>query len=228
MNSAHFEGEALQQTLEEMVAERARAELSSGSGNDFTLVRMMKLAPEGILVFPQEIELAKDVIALRGEIVIRLVWQNAFYEFQSAIEQWVDLERGEVFIRIPSRIDRIQRRDSYRVAPSVGNPVRVLAFGKRRGKEASALPVFNISLSGICILFRANPDYRLAETIEPIELQLANCGTIRLSGEVRRIHAGSDTHVEVGIRFQTFSSGAKNVLAQYMLARQREDLSRRR
>ncbi|MCC6156826.1 MAG: PilZ domain-containing protein [Deltaproteobacteria bacterium] len=227
MNSAFFEGEALQQTLESMVAERARAELSSTGYGDFALVRLMKLTPEGILVFPQQIELAKDLIALRGAIVIRLVWQNAFYEFQSAIEQWVDVERGEVFIKAPTRIDRIQRRDSYRVGPSIANPINILAFGKRRGKDIASLVVFNISLSGICVLFRQTPEFHLGETIDQIEVQLAKCGTIRISGEIRRIHAGSEKYVEVGIRFQTFSPGAKNALAQYMLARQREDLSRR-
>ncbi len=227
VNTAYFEGEALERTLEEMVAERARAELSSGGRRDFTLVRLMKLGPEGILVFPQEIELAKDLIALRGSILIRLVWQDAFYEFESAIGEWVDVERGEVFITRPARIDRIQRRDSYRIAPSIQNPIQVISYGDRRGKEAAALIVFNISLSGICIVFRGEPKHRLGEPIGNIELRLGSLGVIRLTGEVRRIGAGSENFFEVGIRFQTFSAGAKTALAQYMLARQREDLSRR-
>lgn len=228
MNSAQFEGEALEQTLAEMVAERAVAELSSGGRRDFTLVRLMKLAPEGILVFPREIELAQDLIALRGDIHIRLVWKNAFYEFDSQISEWVDVERGEVFIKRPERIDRIQRRDSYRIAPSIQNPIEVISCGDRRGKDARSLVVFNISLSGICIVFRADPKYRLGDNIGTIELKLSNLGVIRLSGEVRRMRAGAESFFEVGIRFQTFSGGAKNALAQYMLARQREDLTRRR
>lgn len=123
------------------------------------------------------------------------------------------------YLPLPGSIYRVQRRDSFRLAPLLSEPLCcVIQTNVSREKRRMEMPIMNISAGGVKITC-AEDDLELEEgkTFENCQIKLPDAGTISVTITVRNLTSlttkSGQVIRQVGCKFENLD-GATNILLQ--------------
>ncbi|MCL2346070.1 MAG: flagellar brake protein [Desulfobulbus sp.] len=128
-------------------------------------------------------------------------------------------------VALPTAIVRLQRRESFRIATPVLNPVRFFisrADGKEQGFSAC-----DISVTGIGLLAAAAPDLLSGELLERCRIRLPDeAQDMPVAARVQRIIAlesrSGERQWRIGVHFLNLSPAVENRLQRYIARLERE------
>lgn len=210
------------------VQERPQAHIGSQSDKAAFSARLVSLSRNGLYVYPLDVTAASAIVSVGRSLLVQFPWRQAVYRFESVVLEVIDIERSEFFLDPPVTLNRIQRRDSFRVSPSSLLPARVLSLDWRYSRGVFGVSIDNLSLSGACLRMPGKPPYALRDPIGEMRILLGDFGQIAVSASVKRIQQLAPALWEMGLRFRSMSIPARKTLGDYILARQREEIRRNR
>lgn len=129
---------------------------------------------------------------------------------------------------LPASLIRLQRREFYRMATPLANPVRVLIpLPAAIGGGEVAFPLADISVGGIAIL---DNQFTLGDTIGKdyphCRLELPELGNVTTGLQIRNTHditlLNNKTNRRLGCQFTDMSRGAAAAVQRYITKLERE------
>ena len=133
----------------------------------------------------------------------------------------------ELIVDFPDAVYQMQRRQVYRVPPAIEDPDQVSIT--RQGAEKLLGTMQDISIGGLRALFRPAPrDFpvQAGEFLPDVQFQLRPDNELSLPATVRfsDLHSQRGDALIVGLEFQEPPGAIREIIAQYVQARDREIL----
>ncbi len=128
-------------------------------------------------------------------------------------------------VALPTAIARLQRRESFRIATPVLNPVRFFV-SRSDGKELE-FSACDISVTGIGLLTTAAPDLLSGELLERCRIRLPDDSQeLHMAARVQHINACEsrvgESQWRIGVHFLNLSTAFENRLQRYIARLERE------
>lgn len=128
-------------------------------------------------------------------------------------------------VALPKAIARLQRRESFRIATPVLNPVRFFV-SRSDGKELE-FSAFDISVTGIGLLTTVAPDLLSGELLERCRIRLPDeLQELQMAARVQHIISCESRVGErqwrIGVHFLNLSTAFENRLQRYIARLERE------
>ncbi|MFA6121649.1 MAG: flagellar regulator YcgR PilZN domain-containing protein [Sideroxydans sp.] len=133
-------------------------------------------------------------------------------------------------MHVPSSIERIQRREYFRLVTPQGK--NVLRCRIPTENEIIEVPLFDMSVGGIGVTIKGELPaiFVQGEILEGCSIELPEVGRVpinlRVRGKWSTISTLSGEHFHrVGLEFESLSRGASNVIQRYMVQLEAEQIS---
>lgn len=219
--------------LRSLIERRAPATVYFSRGEDFIVSGLLAVNPgfEELVLDPSADEAANRRLlrAQRLTLVSALDQVRIQFSVQSAqLTTWQKLPALRV--RIPKSVLRLQRRDSYRIAPPLARPLVCsipAAPGEARKHE---LRILDISCGGLAVLVSVERvPLEAGMMLEGCALQLPELGTVSFSAEVRSVAAAGGPGAggtRCGLRFADMPQQTVTLIQRYILKLERDRLVR--
>ncbi|MBI3814327.1 MAG: flagellar brake protein [Nitrospinae bacterium] len=194
------------------IDERARTFSSTfielGKGNDFVLIDLL-MPKDGI-----------HLIEASNRVIIDYNLEGVMYSFEAKFVEIVKGRFSSIKITFPSVIKKIQKRNAFRVSPSMENPVVVEV------KEGLVEEVADISEGGLSFYTRrAEEELSVGTIFEKLTFKLQTMhGQITIKAVVRSFIKASVAGVKnkCCVEFMNMRMADKDAIAHYVVVRQRE------
>lgn len=226
------------QVLNELVKHKALLNVSFNSGNDVYLTTIIEVDVKNAAVY---LDLGLDeafnrrlldshYVQFSKEDGIRIRWSSNHVEM-------VKLEDGHAIkIALPQSLVRLQRREFFRLATPVFDPVscQILTVDETNAAQHKSLvlPLADISLGGIGLLVHGQLDPAFVEgaIFHGCQLRLPDTDVVNLSLQVRNvipvpIHDGSIKY-RVGLMYIKPTPANTGLIHRYTFSLEREFCSR--
>lgn len=197
-------------------------------GNDFILTSILNVDAENnslILDYGADDSLNKRALA-SDKIAMVTAQERVKVQFVAErMEASEHLGRPAFKIGIPDDLLKLQRREYYRLATPVTNPVKC-TLTKPGGKKADVV-VFNISLGGIAISNYQNLiEFEVCDTFAGCRIVLPEIGTVTTGIEIREereilLKNGAKTH-RAGCMFIDLPPSQQAMIQRYIIKLERE------
>lgn len=133
--------------------------------------------------------------------------------------------RPAFVVPLPKTIVRLQRRESFRIATPLLNPLRFFV-SRSDGKEME-LPAFDISVTGIGLLASAEPELLSGQLLERCRFRLPDeSQDLQVAARVQHITSfesrAGDRQWRIGVHFLNLSTALENRLQRYIARLERE------
>lgn len=130
---------------------------------------------------------------------------------------------------LPQSLIKLQRREFFRIATPITNPLKCRIFDHPAGKLE--YPLHDISLGGLCFsLATPRSDLQVMDKYRNCSLDLPLFGTLHFSLEIRNTRAerqrNGNTITFVGCQFHDLTGTQQNMLQKYITQLQKEQLNR--
>ncbi len=204
--------------FETLRKERAAIRLATSSAGEIT-TSIIKASDEGNYVYldvTADEKLNSRVadskhITFTTEIGVKVKWHS--YHIQL-----ISLQDGTAFsIRVPAVVQRIQRREHFRVPIPQGKNgliCKILLL-----EEMLEVPIRDMSAGGICIAVQKplNPIFSQSEVLERCQIEFPVVGIVHFKLKICEIRPSSDDLCLIGTEFVGLSRGASNVIQRCLL-----------
>lgn len=218
--------------LDDLVKQRTGINLHTSDGlNVLTTVLEVNAQEDYVLLdISQDVAMNKQVLNSKNlsfstQTGVRVRWR-------STQVQLVSLPDGDAFsIDVPEVIERIQRREYFRLSVPQGS--RGLTCKFPDGEDAVyEVPIVDMSVGGIGVSIRGTPHAMFSQgailegcsiefpVVGPVPVNFRVCG-IRSTGTTR----SGEQMYHVGMEFVKLSRGAGNVVQRFMIQLEGERLS---
>jgi c-di-GMP-binding flagellar brake protein YcgR len=216
--------------LEDLVKHRAILNLHTPNGLNVLTSILLVDAESGYLYMDVSQDKAINEQVVSGaratfatQLGVRVRWQSEGIEL-------VEMEDGVAFaLEIPEVIERIQRREYFRLKVSQSNG---LVCKMPDGDGICQAPVADMSVGGVGISVRGTVPAILSQgaVLEGCSIEFPSVGVVPLNLRVCGIWVSSTTRsgehmYHVGLEFVNLSRGASNVVQRYMIQLESERLS---
>ncbi|KAF0204882.1 MAG: type IV pilus assembly [Gallionellaceae bacterium] len=217
--------------LDDLVKQRAGINLHTSDGlNVLTTVLEVNAEDDYVLLdISQDAAMNKQVVNSKNltfstQSGVRVRWR-------STQVQMVSLADGDAFsIDVPETIERIQRREYFRLSVPQGSRGLICKFPD--GEAVYEVSIVDMSVGGIGVSIKGTPHAMFSQgallegcsiefpVVGPVPINLKVCG-IRSTGTTR----SGEQMYHVGMEFVKLSRGAGNVVQRYMIQLESERLS---
>jgi len=221
----------IERILSEALSAKAIVSLYVEHGQDFILSSIVALDKEkGVLMFEQGVDQDFNRALLNaGKMVCTTTHDQVYIEFVGLDLKTATLGEEPVFqVSIPNEVLRLQRRDTYRLATSVVNPVKCLINTGHKFLEAV---VIDISIGGIGILaYEGGNMLTAGETYHGCRIALPGTGGFAVSLQVCTtfdvvLKNGRVTH-RAGCQFIDLPPSVETEIQRYIIRVERERRTR--
>lgn len=218
--------------LEDLAKHKAAINLYAGEGVTL-LTSVLEVSSEGDYVYldiSQDAVLNEKVVKSKRitfslQVGVRVRWHSSDVSL-------VSLPDGEAFcIEIPEVIERIQRREYFRLSVPQGSKGLICKIPLGETKIIAA-PVVDMSVGGIGLSIRGElPEmFSQGAILQGCSVEFPAVGVVPLSLKVRGVWASSTTRsgeqmYHIGTEFVNLSRGASNVVQRHMIHLESERLS---
>ncbi len=217
--------------LEDLVKQRAAINLHTSDGLNM-LTTLLEVDSEGdyvLLDISQDVAVNKQVVnnkhlTFSTQTGVRVRWRSTQL-------QLISLADGDAFsIDVPKVIERIQRREYFRLSVPQGS--RGLICKIPDGEGVYEVPIVDMSVGGVGVSIKGTPHAMFSQgallqgcsiafpVVGVVPFTLKICG-MRVSTTTR---SGEQIH-HVGTEFVNLSRGASNVVQRHMIQLESERLS---
>jgi c-di-GMP-binding flagellar brake protein YcgR len=162
----------------------------------------------------------------KKDLIISFAYKGAMYMFSTAPTESQGTFGRDFFVKKPDKIYRVQRREHFRVAPSLALPIHVLRLQGHSADET--INVHDISQKGIGLVFKHKPPFAAGQKMPDNTIILPKNQTIRFNATVREMFIRKDGKCLVGLEFDALYPGYEEAIRQYAYDRQREHLRSKR
>jgi hypothetical protein len=214
------------EVVEQSAAQRQTAIITFMERPDKGQAEFMKLTGAEILMTPIRPMSLLNRLTPGVPVVLSFEYRGALHWFSTRVIRVRRPLGDEFVIKIPAQIIRNQRRGCYRVAPSISLPLRIRTFVGYNNPVS--ILVENLSQKGIAISFPDNAQALFKNNLATFELDLGRFGRVTLTALLRSTMHMASGRLQVGMEFSSPGTKVDLVLSDYLNARQREDLQRRR
>lgn len=137
--------------------------------------------------------------------------------------------KGAFRLALPQSLIKLQRREFFRLATPITNPLKCKINDHPAGKLE--LPLNDISLGGICLMLTTpRDDIHIMDILHDCSIDLPQFGVLPFEMEVRNIRPvrqRNDNLVHlVGCQFHNLPGTRQNMLQKYITQLQKEQLNR--
>jgi len=198
--------------LDEMPHNFSSIFLETGKNNDYLVIDT--LIPD----------YGNQLLKASGKIRIDYKVEGIMYSFDTIFRETINRRFPTIKIIFPTFIKKIQRRKHFRVSPSINKPIIARLTDEIDEKVA------DISEGGLAIYaFLTERELILGKVFERLIFRLPNTNqNIMTKAVVRNLIRGNGEAVKnrCGIEFIDMRPPDIDLIASYVLARQRESISR--
>lgn len=217
--------------LDDLVKQRAGINLHTADGlNVLTTVLEVNAEEDYVLLdISQDAAVNKQVVNSKNltfstQSGVRVRWR-------STQVQLVSLPDGDAFsIDIPETIERIQRREYFRLSVPQGSRGLICKFPD--GEAVYEVSIVDMSVGGIGVSIKGTPHAMFSQgaLLEGCSIEFPVVGSVPINLKVCGIRSTGTTRsgeqmYHVGMEFVKLSRGAGNVVQRYMIQLEGERLS---
>jgi len=206
-----------------------RAALYYNEGNSFVLTMLLDASPEGIWIDPPSNSLDNRNILNSNRIIFVSTHNQAKVQFVSnGAKQVIYDGRDAIFISLPAKLMRLQRRDYYRLVAWPHNPLKcVIKPVTDRKNIKHEITIMDISIGGIALVCQETVLELTPGKIYPnCEIELPEIGTLTATVEVKNTFEVTTRTGEkirrAGCVFVKPDGNATNLLQRYVAHMQRK------
>jgi c-di-GMP-binding flagellar brake protein YcgR len=219
--------------LRALIERRAPATVHFDHGEDFIVSTLLAVNPdfEELVLDPSGDEAANRRLlrSQRMTVVSRLDRVRIQFVVQGAqLTAWNKLPALRV--RIPRSVLRLQRRDSYRIAPPIANPLSCGIPDPAVEGRRHALRILDISCGGVALLVGEEPlPLEPGMVLGGCVLSLPGIGEVSFAAEVRNVSRPGDGDAQAmrcGLRFIGMAQRTVTLIQRYILKLERDRIAR--
>lgn len=221
----------IERILNEVLDAKSIVSLYVDHGQDFMLSSIVALdAAKGVLMLEQGVDQDFNQQLLdAGQIICTATHDQVHIQFTGADLKSATLGNEAVFqVTIPKELIRLQRRDAYRLATSVVNPVKCMI---NTGSRFLETVVIDISIGGIGILaYEGSGLLKAGEAYHGCRIALPGTGEFAVSLNVCTtfdvaLKNGRVTH-RAGCQFIDLPPSVETEIQRYIIRVERERRAR--
>lgn len=221
----------IERILKEVLDAKAIVSLYVDHGQDFMLSSIVALDTEkGVLMLEQGVDQDFNQQLLKaGQLICTATHDQVHIQFTGTDLKATTLENEPVFqVAIPKELVRLQRRDAYRLATSVVNPVKCMI---NTGDRFLETVVIDISIGGIGILaYEGSGLLKAGESYHGCRIALPGTGEFAVSLNVCTtfdvaLKNGRITH-RAGCQFIDLPPSVETEIQRYIIRVERERRAR--
>ena len=224
-------GHTIERILKDIMDSRAIVSMYVTHGQDFMLSSVVAVEPEhGYVMLEQGVD--RDFnrrLAEAGSMVCGTTHHQVYIQFTGSALKPAKLGKEAVFqVAMPKELIRLQRRESYRLATSMLNPVKCLINTGRSFLEAV---VVDISIGGVGVLaYEGAGLLKTGETYHGCRIALPGTGEFAVSLSVCTtfdvvLKNGRQTH-RAGCQFIDLPPSVETEIQRYITRTDRERRAR--
>jgi c-di-GMP-binding flagellar brake protein YcgR len=198
------------------------------AGRDFVVTAVLSVEPErGFVILDSGANRElNDRLLRNGEINVVSSQDGVRVQFASRRVEAVNFEGRLAFrIPIPESVVKLQRREFYRLATPLINPIKCELPGAQ-GQRVE-MPIFDISLGGVCLAGeRAGGPLEPGTLLDDCRIALPEAGVVQVSMCVRNSYLvtlkNGATSRRTGCEFVKLSAQQEAMLQRYIIRLERE------
>lgn len=220
----------IQNILHTIFVRRARAALYYNEGNSFVLTMLLDASEEGIWIDPPSNHLDNRNILNSNRIIFVSTHNQAKVQFVTNGAQQVIYDgREAIFISLPQKLLRLQRRDYYRLAAWPQNPLKcVFNPAQDQTNIKHEVTIMDISIGGIALVCQEVAlELTPGSTYPNCEIELPGIGTLTATVQVKNTFEitsrSGDKIRRAGCVFVKPDGTATNLLQRYVAQMQRKE-----
>lgn len=201
-------------------------------GNDFILTSILHVDPDKgclILDYGASETLNKRVVESNKIILVTALERVKVQFATDSMERTQHLGRDAFRLKFPAELLKLQRREYYRLATPVVNPVKCVI--PREDGGSAEMAISDLSLGGIAII-ENQTDFKLetGNTFPGCKVVLPDIGTIVVAIQIRSVAEitlknGSKSR-RIGCQFLDVSAGSQAMIQRYIIKLDRERRAR--
>ena len=219
----------IQNILQTIYERGTRAALYYNEGNSFVLTMLLDADEEGIWIDPPSNAPDNRNILNSKKIVFVSTHNQAKVQFvTNGATQVVYDGRNAIFISLPQKLLRLQRRDYYRLAAWPQNPLKCVFKAAKDQKQINhEMTIMDISIGGIALVCQETSlELMPGNTYPNCEIELPGVGKLSATVQVRNtfeITARSGEKIRrAGCEFVNPDGNATSLLQRYVAHMQRQ------
>ena len=219
----------IQNILQTVYERGTRAALYYNEGNSFVLTMLLDAGEDGIWIDPPSNPRDNRNILNSKKIIFVSTHNQAKVQFvTSGVTQVIYDGRNAIFISLPQKILRLQRRDYYRLVVWPQNPLKCVFKSAQDQKPIKhEVTIMDISIGGIALVCQENTlELKPGNTYPNCDIELPGIGTLSATVEVRNtfeITARSGEKIRrAGCVFVKPDGKATGLLQRYVAHMQRQ------
>jgi c-di-GMP-binding flagellar brake protein YcgR len=225
----------IQHILQTINERRSRAALYYNEGNSFVLTMLLGVSNEGIWIDPPSNSLDNRNILNSNRIIFVSSHNQAKVQFVAAEAHAVIYNGSDgIFISLPKKLLRLQRRDYYRLATWPRNPLMcVIKPIPAQAHITHEITIMDISIGGIALVCQETSlELTPGTTYSNCEIDLPGVGVLTATVQVKNTfevtsRTGEKLH-RAGCVFVNPDNVATNFLQRYVAYQQREEAAKLR
>jgi c-di-GMP-binding flagellar brake protein YcgR len=197
-------------------------------GQDFLLTSIVDVDPDhGTVIFDYGAnELLNKRILESDKIILVTTQDKVKVQFVTGHMQEIEyLGRPAFRAHLPDELLKLQRREYYRLATPVINPIKCSIT--RPGNDKIEVPIADISLGGIAIThYQGKLQFELGDCFKACRIVLPDIGTVTTDIEIRNeqeitMKNGAKNH-RAGCMFINLHSSQQAMIQRYIIKLDRE------
>jgi len=209
--------------------QRTLVTITFHQGKDFVITTLLYIDPESqALVFDYgPDESLNQALANADRMTIITEHNNVKVLFRSQRAEEVLFDEKPAFrVALPEGLMRLQRREFFRVAPSMGDPLRSqLPVNVDRSKTKIEVNVLDISCGGVALIADSElPGVQVGQVVKGVQIELPEIGIITADVEIRNISQYSDRNdsmmKRIGCQFVNLPGTIARMVQKYIINRE--------
>jgi c-di-GMP-binding flagellar brake protein YcgR len=220
----------IQNILQTIFERGTRAALYYNEGNSFVLTMLLDAGEEGVWIDPPSNQLDNRNILNSNRIIFVSTHNQAKVQFvTNGARQAIYDGRNAIFISLPPKLLRLQRRDYYRLAAWPQNPLKCVINPLSDLKQIKhEVTIMDISIGGIAIVCQERVlELTPGNTYPNCEIELPGIGTLTATVQVKNtfeVTARTGEKIRrAGCVFVKLDGAATNLLQRYVAHMQRQE-----
>ena len=198
----------------------------SGDDSQPIIARFVHLQDQSLFLDVFQPPEAGKELKNKKDLTISFTYKGVMYTFSTAPTENQGTFIRDFFVKKPDKIYRVQRREHFRVPPSLALPIQVLRLQGCNVEED--VNVHDISQKGICLVFKNKPPLSSGQQMLDNIILLPKNQTIRFNATIRGTFIRQDGKCRVGLEFNALYPDYEEAIRQYAYDRQREHLRSKR
>ena len=220
----------IQQILRIIYERGTRAALYYNEGNSFVLTMLLAVSDEGIWIDPPSNPQDNRNILNSDRIIFVSTQNQAKVQFVASEASAVIFNGNDaIFIALPKKLLRLQRRDYYRLAAWPKNPLKcVFKHAPNQKHIKHEMTIMDISIGGLALICQETSlELTPGATYTNCEIDLPGVGVLLATVQVKNTFEITSRTGEklrrAGCVFVNPDNSATSFLQRYVAFKQRED-----